>query len=171
MKPITFDTLSDIHKIELYQDKQRSCTAFVSKITANDFIHALYCFVATLMPFIIVCMPTAVFIANHENPLPHFMFWFSQFMATLIAAVIFTAIYPVIHDFTLLCKTIYIGRDGYLVEVFTFDDEIGKKEKIDIFIRKDGFYQEKYYPIITEIFKKAELDTAGDGILSFIMEE
>lgn len=171
MKPITFDTLSDLHKINLYQDKQRSCTAFISKITTNDFIHALYCFVAVLVPFIIICMPTVVFIAGHENPLTDFGFWFSQFMVTLIAAVIFTAIYPIVPDFVLLCKTIYIGTDGYLVEVFTFDDEIGKKEKINIFIRKDGFYREKYNPIITEIFKKAEMDFVSDEILSFIMEE
>lgn len=171
MKPITFDTLSDIHRIELYCDNKRSCTAFVSKITQDNFIHALYYLVAVILPFIIICIPAIVFVVNHENPLLNFAFWFSQFLFTFIAALIFAVLYPIIHDFVLLCKTIYIGIDGYLVEVFTFDDEIGKKEKINIFIRKDGFYQDKYNSIITEIFKKAEMDTVGDEILSFIMEE
>ena len=80
MKPITFDTLSDIHKIDLYQDKQRSCTAFVSKINADNFMNALEYLAIALIPFIIIIMPTAVFIVNHENPLPEFGFWFSQFI-------------------------------------------------------------------------------------------
>lgn len=171
MKPITFDTLSDIHRIDLYHDNKRSCTAFVSKITGDNFINSLYYFVAAILPFIIICIPAIVFAVNHENPLLNFTFWFSQFLFTLIAVLIFAVIYPVIHDFILLCKTIYIGIDGYLVEVFTFDDEIGKKEKINIFIQKDGFYQEKYNSIINEIFKKAEMDVDDDEILSFIMEE
>ena len=171
MKPITFDTLSDMHRIDLYHDNKRSCTAFVSKITPDNFINSLYYFVAAILPFIIICIPAIVFVVNHENPLLNFTFWFSQFLFTFIAALIFTVLYPIIHDFILLCKTIYIGIDGYLVEVFTFDDEIGKKEKINIFIRKDGFYQDKYNSVITEIFKKAEIDTDGDEILSFIMEE
>lgn len=129
MKPITFDTLSDIHRIDLYHDNKRSCTAFVSKITGDNFINSLYYFIAAILPFIIICIPAIVFAVNHENPLLNFTFWFSQFLFTLIAVLIFAVIYPVIHDFVLLCKTIYIGIDGYLIEVFTFDDEIGKKRK------------------------------------------
>lgn len=171
MKPITFDTLSDIHRIDLYHDNKRSCTAFVSKITGDNFINSLYYFVAAILSFIIICIPAIVFAVNHENPLLNLTFWFSQFLFTLIADLIFAVIHPVIRDFVLLCKTIYIGIDGYLVEVFTFDDEIGKKEKINIFIRKDGLYKEKYNSIINEIFKKAEMYVADDEILSFIMEE
>lgn len=171
MKPITFDTLSDIHRIELYHDNKRSCTAFVSKITGDNFINSLYYVTAAIVPFIIIAIPLCQFAILHINSLTSFNFWLWQLICILIAGIIFSAVYPAIRDFVLLCKTIYIGIDGYIVEIFAFDDEFNRKEKINIFVRKDGFYKEKYNSIINEIFKKAEMDAVDNEILSFIMEE
>lgn len=169
MKPITFDTLSDIHRIDLYTDEKRSCVAFVNKIHKNDQRRSLFYIILSLMPLLYIFIPISVFALTNTNP-------FNQkgiitiILYIITAGIMLLILSPIIHDFPILIKTAYIGKDGYIIEIFTFDDEIGRKEKDYIFIRKDGFYNYKYNHIINTLFDSVDY-IYNDEPLDIIMEE
>lgn len=171
MKPITFDTLSDIHKIELYSDNKRSCTAFISKITGANIIDSLYYISLSILPFIIICIPPIQSVLGYTYSPTHLEFWIFELITILIASIIFISIYPIIHDLKSSYNIIHAGIGGYIIELFIFDDDSNRKEKDEIFVQKDGFYKDKYNFVINEIFRQAEMNNIDDEILSFTLED
>lgn len=170
MTPITFDSMSQLKKLTLYSDDDRLCVAYITKISEHDKLRAialLYkCISITLIILTIsICYLKISVIYNSV--------WQSAMISILIlicGLFIFDALslYLIIKDGKELAKSI---SNGYKIEVITIDDIAHNYEKTDIFIKEDGFYNEKYNSIINELFSLADSIYNKDEILKIEMED
>lgn len=171
MTPITFDSMSQLKKLTIYSDDDRLCVAYITKISDHDKLRAIGLLsecIAITLGILILSIISCSKISGIYN-----ITWQNAIISilTLICGLfIFDALslYPIIKDVKELAKSI---SNGYKIEVITIDDIALNYEKTNIFIKEDGFYNERYDSVIDELFSLADSIYNKDEILKIEMED